>query len=146
MTDLFLKNWKATLEAAAQGADAEAARKAIGAATDFGQAMKIYTEWASGNAACRSSRVLDHRHELADGRDPLVVQQESHTEDAPEEGIEQAIEHPERIMANITRFNPFQDFFQDFGKRFWLKADIPGVKKEDFQVEANGSAKRVPVY
>ena len=64
-------------------------------------------------------------------------------------------------MANITRFNPFEDFFQDFGKGFWVKplafpqetnlemkidvkeddktysvkADIPGVKKEDIQVD-----------
>ena len=64
-------------------------------------------------------------------------------------------------MANITRFDPFEDFFKDFGKGFWLKpmrfpaeteltmkidvseddkgftvkADIPGVKKEDIQVD-----------
>jgi HSP20 family protein len=64
-------------------------------------------------------------------------------------------------MANITRFNPFEDFFQNFDKGFWLrpaafpaetelkmkidvkeddksftvKADIPGVKKEDIQVD-----------
>ena len=64
-------------------------------------------------------------------------------------------------MANITRFNPFEDFFQDFGKGYWVKplafpqetnlemkidvkeddktytvkADIPGVKKEDIQVD-----------
>jgi len=64
-------------------------------------------------------------------------------------------------MANITRYNPFEDFFQDFGKGFWLKplpfpaetelkmkidvkeddksftvkADIPGVKKEDIQID-----------
>lgn len=64
-------------------------------------------------------------------------------------------------MANITRFNPFEDFFKDFGKGFWVKplafpeetdlqmkidikeddksftvkADIPGVKKEDIQVD-----------
>ena len=64
-------------------------------------------------------------------------------------------------MANITRHNPFEDFFQDFGKGFWLKplpfpaetelkmkidvkeddksftvkADIPGVKKEDIQID-----------
>lgn len=73
MTDVFLQGWKAQLdaalrlaetvteaamrmhevqlEAAAQAhADAEATRKAIAAATDFGQAMKIYTEWARGNA------------------------------------------------------------------------------------------------
>jgi hypothetical protein len=74
MTDVFLQGWKAQLdaalrlaetvteaamrmhevqlEAAAQAhADAEATRNAIGAATDFGQAMKITTEWARGNAA-----------------------------------------------------------------------------------------------
>ena len=64
-------------------------------------------------------------------------------------------------MANVTRYNPFDDFFSDFGKRLWLKpvalpdetelrmkidvkedekaytvkADIPGVKKEDIQVD-----------
>lgn len=67
-------------------------------------------------------------------------------------------------MANITRFNPFDDFFGDFGKGFWMKpvgfpaeselrmkvdvkedetsftvsAEIPGVKKEDIQVEIDG--------
>jgi len=64
-------------------------------------------------------------------------------------------------MANITHYNPFEDFFQDFGKGFWIKpvafpggtelsmkidvneddkaftvkADIPGVKKEDIKVD-----------
>ena len=64
-------------------------------------------------------------------------------------------------MANITRFNPVEDFFSDFGKGFFvrpfalppeaelsikvevkeddkgytIKADIPGVKKEDIQVD-----------
>ena len=64
-------------------------------------------------------------------------------------------------MANINRYNPFEDFFGDFGKGFWIKpaafpaepelkmkidvseddksftvkADIPGVKKEDIQVD-----------
>ena len=64
-------------------------------------------------------------------------------------------------MANITRYNPLEDFFKDFGNGFWLKplpfpaeselkmkidvkeddksftvkADIPGVKKEDIQVD-----------
>jgi HSP20 family protein len=64
-------------------------------------------------------------------------------------------------MANITRTNPFEDFFQDFGRGFWMKpvafpaeseltmkidvkeddksftvkADIPGVKKEDIQID-----------
>jgi HSP20 family protein len=67
-------------------------------------------------------------------------------------------------MANITRYNPFEDFFKDFGKGFWVKpytfpaetnlemkidvkeddksftvkADIPGVKKEDIQVDIDG--------
>ena len=62
---------------------------------------------------------------------------------------------------SLTRYNPFDDFFSDFGKRLWLKpvalpdetelrmkidvkedekaytvkADIPGVKKEDIQVD-----------
>jgi HSP20 family protein len=64
-------------------------------------------------------------------------------------------------MANITRYDPFEDFFKDVGKGFWVKpfampaeteltmkidvkeddksftvkADIPGVKKEDIQVD-----------
>ena len=64
-------------------------------------------------------------------------------------------------MANITRYNPFDELFKDFGKGFWVKpyafpaetglemkidvkeddkaftvkADIPGVKKEDIQVD-----------
>ncbi len=65
-------------------------------------------------------------------------------------------------MANLTRYNPFDDFFSDFGKGFFVrplafpkldgelsmkidvneddkaftvKADIPGVKKEDIQVD-----------
>ena len=64
-------------------------------------------------------------------------------------------------MANIARSNPFEELFSDFGKGFWVKplafpadtelrmkidvteddkafsvkADIPGVKKEDIQVE-----------
>jgi HSP20 family protein len=64
-------------------------------------------------------------------------------------------------MANLTRYNPFDDFFNDFGKGFWVKpvalpsgteltmkidvkeddkaftvkADIPGVKKEDIQID-----------
>ena len=64
-------------------------------------------------------------------------------------------------MANITPYNPFEDFFKDFGKGFWIKpvafpggtelsmkidvseddkafsvkADIPGVKKEDIKVD-----------
>jgi HSP20 family protein len=68
-------------------------------------------------------------------------------------------------MANITRFSPFEDLFADFGKGFWVKplafpaetevklkvdvkesdkaftvhAEIPGVKKEDIQVDVNGN-------
>jgi len=64
-------------------------------------------------------------------------------------------------MTNLTRYNPFDDFFKDFGKGFWVKpvafpgeaelsmkidvkeddkaftvkADIPGVKKEDIQID-----------
>ena len=67
-------------------------------------------------------------------------------------------------MANITRFNPIDDFFKDFGKGFWVKpvafpgeteltmkidvkeddkaftvkADVPGVKKEDIQIVIDG--------
>jgi HSP20 family protein len=67
-------------------------------------------------------------------------------------------------MANITRFTPFEDLFSDFGKNFWVRpfaapggeelkmkvdlseddkaytvhAEMPGVKKEDIQVEVHG--------
>jgi HSP20 family protein len=67
-------------------------------------------------------------------------------------------------MANITRFNPFEDLLSDFGKGFFVrpfpvpavadlqmridvkedeksfsvKADIPGVKKEDIHVDVEG--------
>jgi HSP20 family protein len=67
-------------------------------------------------------------------------------------------------VANITRYNPFDDFFSDFGKGFFVRplafpaetelkmkidvkedeksytvqADIPGVKKEDIQVDIDG--------
>jgi HSP20 family protein len=67
-------------------------------------------------------------------------------------------------MANIARYNPFEDFFSDFGKGYFVrplalpaetelkmkidvseddkaytvKADIPGVKKEDIQVDIDG--------
>jgi len=67
-------------------------------------------------------------------------------------------------MANITRFTPFEDLFNDFAKGFFVRpvsmpeadelkikldvkeddkaytvhADIPGVKKEDIQVDVNG--------
>jgi len=66
-------------------------------------------------------------------------------------------------MANITHYNPFDDLFKDFGKGFWIrpaalpgetdlaikidvneddkaftvKADIPGVKKEDIKVDVD---------
>jgi len=68
-------------------------------------------------------------------------------------------------MANITRYNPFDELFDEFNKGFWVKplafpkgadvsikvdvkeddkgytvrADIPGVKKEDIQVDVEGS-------
>ena len=68
-------------------------------------------------------------------------------------------------MANVTRYNPFEDLFGDLGKGFWVKplaypagsemsmkvdvteddkgytvhADIPGVKKEDIQVDVDGN-------
>src|SRR3990172_7089212 len=68
-------------------------------------------------------------------------------------------------MANITRFSPFDDLFGDFAKGFWLKpvampggdelkikvdvkeddkaytvhADIPGVSKDDIQVDIDGN-------
>ena len=67
-------------------------------------------------------------------------------------------------MANITRYNPFEELFNDFGKGFFVrpfpvpavaelqmkidvkeddksytvKADIPGVKKEDIKVDIDG--------
>ncbi len=67
-------------------------------------------------------------------------------------------------MANLTRYTPFDDLFEDLGKGFWLKpvalpqadplkikldvkedektykvhAEIPGVKKEDIRVEVHG--------
>jgi len=67
-------------------------------------------------------------------------------------------------MANVTRYNPFEDLFNDFTRGFWVKpvslpgaeelkmkldveedekaykvhAEIPGVKKDDIQVEVNG--------
>jgi HSP20 family protein len=68
-------------------------------------------------------------------------------------------------MANITRYNPFDDLFNEISKGFWVKpvafpagtevnikvdvkeddkgytvrADIPGVKKEDIQVDVEGN-------
>ena len=41
-------------------------------------------------------------------------------------------------MANITRYNPFEDLFKDFGKGFWLRPVA-------FPAESNGSAKRIAV-
>ncbi|MEW6690142.1 MAG: Hsp20/alpha crystallin family protein [Pseudomonadota bacterium] len=68
-------------------------------------------------------------------------------------------------MGNLTRYDPFDELFRDFGRGFWLKpiavpgvpeelrikldvkeddkaytihAEIPGVKKEDIQVEVDG--------
>ena len=67
-------------------------------------------------------------------------------------------------MANITRYNLFDDLLKDFGKGFWVKpvafpgetelsmkidvkeddkaftvkADVPGVKKEDIQIDIDG--------
>jgi HSP20 family protein len=67
-------------------------------------------------------------------------------------------------MANITRYDPFEDFFKNFGSGFWMKpvafpaetelrlkidvseddksfsvkADIPGVKKDDIQIDIDG--------
>jgi HSP20 family protein len=68
-------------------------------------------------------------------------------------------------MANISRYAPFDDLFGDLAKGFWLKpmpvpggeelkikvdvkeddkcytvhADIPGVRKEDIQIDIDGS-------
>lgn len=67
-------------------------------------------------------------------------------------------------MANIARYNPFEELFNDFGKGFFVRpvglpaetdlkmkidvseddksytvqADIPGVKREDIQVDVEG--------
>ena len=67
-------------------------------------------------------------------------------------------------MANLTRYNPFDELLNDFGKGFFVRplafpaetelkmkidvkeddksytvqADIPGVKKEDIQVDIDG--------
>jgi HSP20 family protein len=68
-------------------------------------------------------------------------------------------------MADITRYTPFEDLFNDLTKGFWVRplafpkgtevsikvdvkeddkgytvrADIPGVKKEDIQVDVEGN-------
>ena len=67
-------------------------------------------------------------------------------------------------MANLARINPFEDFFKDFGKGYFVRpfafppetelsmkidvkesdkefvvqAEIPGVRKEDIQLEIDG--------
>jgi len=67
-------------------------------------------------------------------------------------------------MANVTRYTPFEDIFNDLARGFWVKpypvaggeelkikvdvkeddkaytvhADIPGVKKDDIRVDVNG--------
>jgi HSP20 family protein len=69
----------------------------------------------------------------------------------------------EAIMANISRYNPLEEMLNDFGKGFFvrplafpeqaevrmkvdvkeddkaftIKAEIPGVKKEDIQIDVN---------
>jgi len=71
----------------------------------------------------------------------------------------------EAAMANIARYNPFDDLFNEFSRGFWVKplampagtelsikvdvkedeksytvrADIPGVKKEEIQVDVDGN-------
>jgi len=68
-------------------------------------------------------------------------------------------------MANITRYTPFDDLFNDFAKGYWVRplampeeaelkmkievkendkaytvrAEIPGVRKEDIQIDVSGS-------
>jgi HSP20 family protein len=68
-------------------------------------------------------------------------------------------------MANITRYTPFDELFNEFSKGFWVKpyafpaetelkmkvdvkeddkgytvqAEVPGVKKEDIQVDIDGN-------
>jgi HSP20 family protein len=68
-------------------------------------------------------------------------------------------------MANITRYNPLDELFKDFGKGFWVRpfafpaetaveikidvkeddkaytvrAEIPGVKKDDIKVDVDGN-------
>ena len=68
-------------------------------------------------------------------------------------------------MANITRFSPFEDLFNELSRGFWVKpltlpaeaelkmkldvkeddkafsvqAEVPGVKKEDIQVDIEGN-------
>ena len=68
-------------------------------------------------------------------------------------------------MANLTRYNPFDELFKDFTKGFWVKplafpaetavemkidvkeddkgytirAEIPGAKKEDIKVDVEGN-------
>jgi HSP20 family protein len=68
-------------------------------------------------------------------------------------------------MANLTRYTPFDDLFNEFSKGFWVKpfalpaeaelkmkldvkedekgyvvqAEVPGVKKEDIQIDIDGN-------
>ena len=68
-------------------------------------------------------------------------------------------------MANITRYTPFDDLFNEFAKGYWVRplalpeeaelkmkievkendkaytvrAEIPGVRKEDIQIDVSGS-------
>ena len=68
-------------------------------------------------------------------------------------------------MANITRYTPFDDLFNDFAKGYWVRplampeeaelkmkievkendkaytvrAEIPGVRKEDIQIDVSGN-------
>jgi HSP20 family protein len=68
-------------------------------------------------------------------------------------------------MSNLTRYNPFDELFNEFSKGFWVKplavpaetelkmkldvkedeksytvqAEVPGVKKEDIQVDIDGN-------
>lgn len=68
-------------------------------------------------------------------------------------------------MSNLTRYNPFDELFNEFSRGFWVKplalpaegelkmkldvkedekaytvqAEVPGVKKEDIQVDIDGS-------
>lgn len=68
-------------------------------------------------------------------------------------------------MSNLTRYNPFEELFNEFSKGFWVKplafpgetelkmkldvkedekgytvqAEVPGVKKEDIQVDIDGN-------
>jgi HSP20 family protein len=71
----------------------------------------------------------------------------------------------EAAMSNLTRYNPFDELFNEFSRGFWVKplalpaetelkmkldvkedekgytvqAEVPGVKKEDIQVDIDGN-------